>query len=98
MEEKEFVRIAVSPAIRQKVREKVEVETFGKMEEITPEDWEQLQKTYDENEDIEPKYTKQDLFEAYKQSAIDGGWKDDDFELELFFEKWFKTKYYVPRA
>ena len=32
MEEREFVRIAVSPAIRQRVREKVEVETFGKME------------------------------------------------------------------
>lgn len=62
-------------------------------EDITPEDWDQLQKTYDENEDMEPKYTKHDLLEAYKQSAYDGGWKDDDEELELFFEKWFEIKF-----
>jgi hypothetical protein len=65
-------------------------------EEITPEDWDQLQKTYDENEDLEPKYTKQDIFAAYKQSALDGGWKDDDDDnLRIFFDRWFDKTFPV---
>ena len=46
-------------------------------------------------EDKNQKFTKEDLLEAYKQSAYDGGWKDDDEELEIFFEKWFERTFPV---